>query len=213
MGRFFYIRKKMKNLLAIILITVSPIFVFSQNRNTINCKITYLPTIKYENTSTKISKVQAKKIDSLILLKSYKIDFSDDDLKMIKELYEKKDFQGNKIYKISESSFLTLLKQKEINIDFDGINLASQSITDLLSSVIDGSPFILTASTKNNQLIFKDNFSGMPGLKEFQEYLIFYFIYNEITFCKNNNELVKYYFGRGNLIKNMMYFMEKMELQ
>ncbi|WP_313090003.1 hypothetical protein [Chryseobacterium flavum] len=203
----------MKNVLAIILITVLPIFVFSQNRNTIHCKITYLPTIKYENVSTKISKVQAKKIDSLIHLKSYKIDFSDDDLKMIKELYEKKDFQGNKIYKISESTFLTLLKQKEINIDFSRMNSASQSITDLLSSVIDGSPFILTASTKNNQFTFKDNFSGMPGLKELQKYLIFYSIYNEITFCKKNNELVKYYFGRKNLMKNVMHFMEKMELK
>lgn len=202
----------MKSLLVTILIAVSPIFVFSQNRNTIRCKITYLPTIQHENTSTKISKIQAKKIDSLIHLKAYKIDLSDQDVKILKELYDKKDFKGNTIYKISESTFLTWIKQKEIKIDFNAINSVSEkSITDLLSSVIDGSPFILTVSTGNSQLTFKDNFSGMPGLKELQEYLIFYSIYNELTFCKNNNELVRNYFGKETLMKNMMYFIEKME--
>ncbi|MBO9692141.1 hypothetical protein [Chryseobacterium sp.] len=130
----------------------------------------------------------------------------------MKELYDKKDFKGNTIYKISESTFLTWIKQKEIKIDFNAINSVSEkSITDLLSSVIDGSPFILTVSTGNSQLTFKDNFSGMPGLKELQEYLIFYSIYNELTFCKNNNELVRNYFGKETLMKNMMYFIEKME--
>lgn len=202
----------MKNLLAIIFIIAFHIFISGQNRNTINCKITYLPTIRHESTSTKISKIQAKKIDSLIHLKSYKIDLNDNDLKMLKELYDKEDFQGNKIYKISELAFLTLLKEKEIIIDFDRINLFSEkSITDLISSVIDGSPFTLTLNTKNNQLIFTNNFSGMPRLKELQEYLIFYSIYNELTFCKNDNELVKNYFGRKNLMKNLIYFMEKLE--
>ncbi|MBB6331814.1 hypothetical protein HNP24_002764 [Chryseobacterium sediminis] len=202
----------MKNLLAIIFITVSHIFISGQNRNTINCKITYLPTIKHENTSTKISKIQAKKIDSLIQLKSYKIDFNDNDLKMIKELYDKEDFQGNKIHKISELAYLTLLKEKEITIDFDSINLFSEkSITDLISSMIDGSPFTLTVNTKNNQLTFTNNFSGIPRLKELQEYLIFYSIYNELIFCKNDNELVKNYFGRKNLMKNLIYFLERIE--
>ncbi|MCS4303333.1 hypothetical protein [Chryseobacterium sp. BIGb0232] len=202
----------MKILLSIIFITVSNIFVSGQNKNTISCKITYLPTIRYENTSTKISKKQAKKIDSLIHLKSYTIDLNDNDLKMIKELYEKNNFEGNKIYKISESAFLKLLKEKEIIIDFNSIkSISEKSITDLLSSVIDGAPFTLTANTKNSYLIYEDNFSGMPSLKKLQQYLIFYTIYNERTFCKNNNELVKNYFGRENLMKNMMYFMEKME--
>ncbi|MEJ5050477.1 hypothetical protein WH221_11595 [Chryseobacterium culicis] len=187
----------MKTLLAIIFITVSHILVSGQSKNTVSCKITYLPTIRYENTSTKISKEQAQKIDSLIHLKSYKIAFSDNDLKMIKELYEKIDFQGNKIYKISESAFLTLLKEKEITIDFNSINsLSEKSITDLISSVIDGSPFTLTVSTKNNHLTFTNNFSGMPRVKELQKYLIFYSIYHELTFCKNDNELVKNYFWK-----------------
>ncbi|MDW9379960.1 hypothetical protein [Chryseobacterium sp. JV558] len=203
----------MKNLLTIIFITVSHILISGQNRNTINCKITYLPTIRHESTSTKISKIQAKKIDSLIQLKSYKIDLNDNDLKMIKELYDKEDFQGNKIHKISELAYLTLLKEKEVTIDFDSINSFSEkSITDLISSVIDGSPFTLKVNTKNNQLTFTNNFSGIPRLKELQEYLIFYSIYNELTFCKNDNELVKNYFGRRNLMKNLIYFMEKLEL-
>ncbi|MFS4473949.1 hypothetical protein [Chryseobacterium sp. T20] len=202
----------MKNLLTIIFIIISHAFVSGQNKNTISCKITYLPTISHENKSTKISKIQARKIDSLVHLKSYKIDLNDDDLKVIKELYEKNDFQGKKIYKISESTFLTLLKEKEITIDFDSINSVSEkSITDLISSVIDGSPFTLTVNTKNNQLTFTNNFSGMPRLKELREYLIFYSIYNEISFCKNDNELVKKYFERKNLMKNVMHFMEKME--
>ncbi|MFS4430419.1 hypothetical protein [Chryseobacterium sp. S90] len=202
----------MKNLLAIIFITAFNIFISGQNKNTINCKITYLPTIRHESTSTKISKIQAKKIDSLIHLKSYKVDLNDNDLKMLKELYDKEDFQGNKIYKISELTFLILLKEKEIIIDFDRINLFSEkSITDLISSVIDGSPFTLTLNTKNNQLTFTNNFSGMPRLKELREYLIFYSIYNELTFCGNDNELVKNYFGRKNLMKNLIYFMEKLE--
>ncbi|MDR3025895.1 hypothetical protein [Chryseobacterium sp.] len=202
----------MKNLLAIIFITVFHIFISGQNRNTINCKIAYLPTIRHENTSTKISKKQAKKIDSLIQLKSYKIDLNDNDLKMIKEFYDKKDFQGNKIHKISELAFLTLLKEKEITIDFDSINSFSEkSITDLISSVIDASPFTLILNTKNNQLTFTNNFSGMPRLKELREYLIFFSIYNELSFCKNDNELVKNYFGRKNLMKNLIYFLERIE--
>lgn len=202
----------MKTLLAIIFITVSPIFVFGQNKNTISCKITYLPSFRYENTSTKISKEQAKKIDSLILLKSYKINLSDNDIKMIKELYEQNDFEGNKIYKISESAFLKLLNEKEIIIDFNSIDSVSEkSITDLISSVIDGSPFTLTANTKNNHLIYEDNFFAMPIFRKLQKYLIFYTIYHEITFCKNDNKLVKDYFGRKNLMKNIIYFMGKLE--
>ncbi|MBB4807427.1 hypothetical protein HNP38_002733 [Chryseobacterium defluvii] len=202
----------MKNLLTLILITISYILISGQNRNTINCKITYLPTIRYENKSTKISKQQAKKIDSLINLKSYKIDLSDNDLKMMKELYDKKDFQGNKIYKISESTFLTLLKQKEIIIDFNTINsISEKSITDLLSSIIDGSPFVIIITTQNHQLTYEDNFSGMPSLKELNKYLISYSIYNDVTFCKNDNKLVRNYFGKEGFIKNIMYFLEKTE--
>ncbi|HCA08219.1 hypothetical protein [Chryseobacterium sp.] len=202
----------MKILLSIIFITFSNIFISSQNKNTISCRITYLPTIQYEDTSVKISKEQAKKIDSLIHLKSYTIDLNDNDLKMIKEFYEKNDFKGNKIYKISESTFLKLLKEKQIIIDFNSIKSVSEkSITDLISSVIDGSPFTLIANTKNNHLIYEDNFSGMPRLKELHKYIIFYALYNERNFCKNNNELVKNYFGRKNLIKNIMYFIEKLE--
>ncbi|MFZ4930360.1 hypothetical protein [Chryseobacterium sp. Mn2064] len=193
----------MKTLLSIIFITVLHIFVSGQNKNIISCKITYLPTIQYEDTSTEISKEQAKKIDSLIHLKSYTIDLNDNDLKMIKELYE---------HKISESTFLKLRKEKEIIIDFNSIKLVSEkSITDLLSSVIDGSPFTLTANTKNSHLIYNDNFSGMPRLKELQKYLIFYAIYNELPFCRNDNELVKAYFERKNLIKNIMYFIMRQE--
>ena len=202
----------MKTLLAIIFITVSHIFVLGQNKNTISCKITYLPTFRYENTSTKISKEQATKIDSLIHLKSYKINLSDNDIKMIKELYEQKDFEGNKIYKISESAFLKLLNEKEIIIDFNSIHSVSEkSITDLISSVIDGSPFTLTANTKNNHLTYEDNFFAMPIFRKLQKYLIFYTIYHEITFCKNDNKLVKDYFGRKNLMKNIIFFMGKLE--
>ncbi len=202
----------MKNLPVLIFITILSIGVPGQKRNTINCKITYLPSIRYEDKSVKISKIQAKKIDSLINLKSYKINLTDDDLEMLKELYDKKDFSGNKMYPVSESAFLKLTRQKEINIDPETIrSLSEKSVTDLLSSVVDGSPFILTASTKNNRLTYKNNFSGIPGLKGLNQYLIFYFIYHEVTFCQNGNKLVSSYFERQNLMKNIMYFLVRME--
>lgn len=69
-GQFFFIFvKKYKNLLAIILITATSILISCQNRNNTYLKTNPLHFTKSENILTKISKVQVKKIDSLINLK------------------------------------------------------------------------------------------------------------------------------------------------
>ncbi|MFN1216790.1 hypothetical protein ACKW6Q_07350 [Chryseobacterium kwangjuense] len=202
----------MKTLIHLLFLIIFSGSVSGQRSNTIDCKITYLPSIKNDDKLIKISKQQAKKTDSLIALKSFKIKLSQDDINKFNELYNRKAFDGERIYKISDSTYSKILKNKEVELDLNLINtIGAKSILDLISGVIDGAPFTLTAKTSNNTFIFNDNFRGMPKLIELREYLIFYFIYQETKFCKPSNKLVEEYFSREKLLKNIMYSLTRIE--
>ncbi|MCS3871440.1 hypothetical protein J3D55_004356 [Chryseobacterium ginsenosidimutans] len=204
----------MKNNYKFLLFFLLSHFAFGQKINTIDCRIAYLPSIKYDNKTIQISKDQAKKIDSLISLKTFKITFTENDIAQIKELYNKKTFDGTKIYKISDSTYSKILSEKQIKLNFERIDtLPEKSIEDIITNVVDGAPFRLTAKTRKNKFLFENNFAGGFKFKELRKYLIFYSIYHNIEFCNPSNKIVKEYFSRENFLKTLIYCLTRIEAE
>lgn len=202
------VKKRIKNI-SLLFITLFSVLAYGQK---INCQITYLPTIRSEDKLTRISKNQFAKIDSLISLENFQIDLSNQDMETLTELYNTRDFEGNRIYNMADSTFSKILIEKKIKLDFRLINkISEKSIIDLISGTIDGAPFILTIKTKNNNFQFINNFADGLTFKNIREYLIFYFIYKDLRFCKNDNKLVEDYFSTENMLKNLLYCISRIE--
>lgn len=202
----------MKNKLQFLLFIILTSFIFGQKTNTIDCKITYLPSIKHDDFLINISKNQSKKIDSLIALKMFKITFTEADISKIKELYGKKSINGTKIYAVSDSAYFKILTEKQIIFNFQEIEaLPVKSIVDIISNVVDGSPFRVIAKTRNNTFKFDNNLAGGLKFKELRNYLIFYSIYQNIKFCSSFNKDVEEYFSLEYLLKTLFRCIERIE--
>ncbi len=205
-------KQTMKIKLLFLAVILSLSFVSAQKTNKIDCRITYLPSIKYDSATTIISKDLARKIDSLVALKTFKITFTENDIVKIKELYSKKSIDGTKIFDVSDSVYCQMLNEKQFTLHFNEIEkLPLKSIVDVLGSVIDGAPFRLTAITNNNTFKFENNFAGGPKFKELKNYLVFYTIYQETKFCGVSNKSAETYFSRDYFLKTLLHCIDRIE--
>lgn len=178
---------------------------FTQKNNTIDCRITFLPTVKNENNLTRFSKKDAVKIDSLINLKIFEIIFDHKLSQKFEEFSNQKDFKGNSLYNLSNDILKKIKSENKIILNLNEIDsLNKKNFMDVLSGVIDGAPFTLTAKTKINKLKFIDNLSAGPTLLNLREYLTFYYFFKEKQFC-GSTDLIRHYFSDEIMLKYTLY--------
>lgn len=195
----------MKILISFIILLLSSSLFFTQKINTLKCTITYLPTIKNENDQTKFSKKEARKIDSLINLKTFEINLDKKFSEKFHKLYNEKDYKGKNLYILSDDILKKIKSENKIILNFNEIDsLNTKNFMDAISGVIDGAPFTLTAKTKINMIKFIDNLSAGPTLLNLREYLIFYYFFKEKQFC-GNTDLIRHYFSDENMLKYTLY--------
>lgn len=172
----------------------------------ISCSITYLPSFKEIFEKEKIPKIKSLLITDFVLQDSMIIHLTDDDLKLFKQIVEKRNFENKKIYNVPSEILNEILQTKIIHLNLIEVSNTELSVSDLLSGTIDGAPFTLKLETKNQKVnSFKGNLSSLPLINKLDEYYLFYSIYNKVPFCDKIN--FGAYFAKENLYSLIIRFL------
>jgi hypothetical protein len=199
----------MKKLVLLLIAFALPLNMFSQKRNTLECTITFLPTLSIHRITQKFDKEKATQIDILLSLKSLNIKLVESDFKILDSLLSLTNFKGEKIYSISTASWAKIKHNQSIDFDLKQTDSISKTrITDLLSSIVDGSPFSLKLKTKAYTFNYESNFSApVELLGKARPYIIYYFVLNDFTMQGKESQLIKGFFQRKRLLQNAVYWL------